>query len=62
MPSIFTEQKGVYGNKVIPDVGNTYGEEVTKRVQHGNSLSFRCFVLSPWDGKPEYETDIMFGH
>lgn len=59
---IYTEQKGPHGDKVIPDIGNTYGEEVLKLVQHGNRLSFTCFSLSPWGGKPAYQTDSMYGH
>ncbi len=58
----YTEQNGVYGNKVIP----TRIEKslpMTKRVGQNNSIALYGFTYGrKWDGVPQYETDSLYGH
>tara|TARA_R100000789_G_C3008975_1_gene150804 strand:- start:365 stop:958 length:594 start_codon:yes stop_codon:yes gene_type:complete len=42
---------------------NHRGEEMTKRVQVGNGIRMSSFEYATlWDGKPQYETNSLFGH
>lgn len=63
----FVEQNGPGGNKVIPQVGNYIGGEMTKRLRDSGYADAAITINSSetawlWDGKPKYETDSMYGH
>jgi hypothetical protein len=58
----FTEQNGVYGDKVIP-TNEIIGKERLKRVGKNNRVRITSFSIgSKWDGKPLYQTDSYYGH
>jgi hypothetical protein len=63
----FVSQNGPGGNKVIPQPGNYIGGEMTKRLQNSGYRDAAITINSSetawlWDGKPQYETDSMYGH
>ena len=62
MSNTFTEQKGPYGDKVMPH--EEIGEPFTKLINSEyNSISVYSFAsASKWDGNPTYQTDPSFGH
>lgn len=58
----FTEQNGVYGDKVIP-TNEIIGKEKTKRVGRDNRVRIYSYAYgSKWDGKPLHQTDPIYGH
>lgn len=63
----YVEQNGPAGNKVIPQPGNYIGGEMTKRLQNSGFRDAAITINSSetawlWDGKPQYETDSVYGH
>lgn len=38
----------------VPDKFTENSKPIRKKVQYGNTLTFRCFNLSPWDGGSRY--------
>jgi hypothetical protein len=60
--SKYVSQNGPAGNQVVAD-GPGYGEIMTKIVRPGGSVKMSSYSSAyPWDGKPRYETDSMYGH